>query len=340
MNIVLDGFGGDLSPLEPLRGAAAAVRELGVTVTVTGDEKKLADCAAENRIPLDGITFADAPLVIPVSADPTSILKEYAASSMAVGLKLVAEGKGDALVSAGSTGALLVGATFVVKRIRGVRRPALGTLIPMKGRKFYFLIDAGANHDCRAEMLAQFAVMGAAYCEQIMGVKRPRVGLANIGVEPEKGTELQRQAYGLLSSAEFLNFVGNAEAREIPNDFCDVVVCDGFTGNIILKLTEGFSRFFNGALRDVFYTNALTKAAALAVKKPFGDFKKSLDYKEYGGAPLLGIARPVIKAHGSSDARAFKNAVRQAKFCIERDVAGEIERGVRSLKTAVKEEDA
>lgn len=337
MNIVIDGFGGDHAPLEPLRGAAAAVAELGVSVTVTGDETKLIDCAKQNNISLKDITMVDARSVIPVDEEPTKILKSYSDCSMAVGLKLVAEGKADAFVSAGSTGALLTGATFIVKRAKGVKRPAIGTLIPMKGKKFYLLVDAGANHDCRPEMLAQFAVMGTAYHQKIIGSDAPRVGLINIGTEEHKGTDLQRQTYALLKEAAEINFIGNVEARELPNDGCDVAVCDGFTGNIILKLTEGFSSFFGGVLKNIFFANTFTKMGALLVKKQISEFKRSMDYKEYGGAPILGTVKPVIKAHGSSDAKAFKNAIRQAKFCIERDVCGEIERGVAKLKNGERE---
>lgn len=337
MNIVIDGFGGDYAPLEPLRGAAAAVAELGVSVTVTGDEAKLRACAESNQISLENITFVHADSVIPVDEEPTKILKTYSGCSMAVALKLIAEGKADAVVSAGSTGALLAGATFIVKRAKGVKRPAIGTLVPMTGGKFYLLVDAGANNDCRPEMLCQFAVMGTAYYEKIMGVKSPRVGLVNIGTEEHKGTELQQQTYTLLKTAEALNFIGNVEARALPNGGCDVAVCDGFTGNIILKLTEGFAAFFGGALKGMFMANLGTKLGAVLVSKQMREFKRSIDYKEYGGAPILGTVKPVIKAHGSSDAKAFKNAIRQAKFCVERDVCNEIEQGVARLKSEEKE---
>lgn len=336
MNIVIDGFGGDHAPVEPLRGAAAAVAELGVSVIVTGDEEKLRACARENNISLNNITFVHAPTVIPVDEEPTKILKGYSDCSMAVALKLVADGKADAIVSAGSTGALLAGATFIVKRAKGVKRPAIGTLVPMTGGRFYLLVDAGANNDCRPEMLCQFAVMGTAYYEKIVGVT-PRVGLINIGTEEHKGTELQQQTYVLLKSAQALKFIGNVEARELPQGGCDVAVCDGFTGNIVLKLTEGFAAFFGGALKGIFMANAATKLGALLVSKQLREFKRSIDYKEYGGAPILGTVHPVIKAHGSSDAKAFKNAIRQAKFCVERDVCAEIEQGVARLKNEEKE---
>lgn len=337
MRIIIDGMGGDFAPLEPLRGAAEAVRELGVEMIVTGGEAKLRACAGENGIPLDGITFVDAPRVIPMEAEPTSLLKEYSDCSMAVGMKMVADGEGDAFVSAGSTGALLVGATFLVKRIKGVKRPAIGTMIPAQGGRFYLLCDAGANHDCRPEMLTQFAVMGSSYYEKIIGTERPRVGLINIGAEETKGTELQVAALPLLKNLPGIHFIGNVEARDLPLGGCDVAVCDGFTGNIVLKLTEGMGKFIGGAVKEVLMHNLKTKLGALLIASEFGAFKKTLDYKETGGAPILGVTRPVIKAHGSSDARAFKNAIRQAKSCVERDVSGAIEAGVARQKAAARE---
>lgn len=337
MKIVIDATGGDLAPLEPLRGAADAAAELGVEMLVTGDEAQLRACAREHGISLDGITLIDAPRVIPIEAEPTSLLKEYADCSMAVGMNLVARGEADAIVSAGSTGALLVGATFLVKRIKGVKRPAIGTMIPAQGGRFYLLCDAGANHDCRPEMLTQFAVMGSAYYEKIMGAEHPRVGLINIGTEETKGTELQVAALPLLKALPGIHFVGNVEARELPLGGCDVAVCDGFTGNVVLKLTEGMGKFLGGAVRDVLFSNLRTKLGALLIAKEFSVFKKSLDYKETGGAPILGAVRPVIKAHGSSDARAFKNAIRQAKSCVERDICGAIAEGVARQKAAAQE---
>jgi len=333
MRIVIDGFGGDNVPLEPMKAAAAAVAEYGVEMIITGDCEKMKQCAEQNNINLEGITFYQADSVIPMDEEPTKILKVYSDCSMAVGLKLVADGEADAMVSAGSTGALLAGATFIVKRSKGIKRPVIATLIPTGGkRKFYLLIDSGANSDCRPEMLNQFAVMGTAYHKRILKSENPEVALVNIGVEEHKGCELQQQSYKLLKENSCINFIGNVEARELPNGGCDIAVCDGFTGNIVLKLTEGFAAFFTGVLKNIFYTNAATKAAYLLVSKPIKVFRKSMDSKEQGGAPILGVKKPVIKAHGNSDAKAFKNAIRQAKYCIEQDVCGEIERGVAQLK--------
>lgn len=338
MKIVIDGFGGDLAPLEPLKGAEWAVKELGVEMIVTGDEKKLRECAEKNNISLENITIVNAERVIPVDEEPTRILKEYSDCSMAVGLKIVADGGADAFVSAGSTGALLAGATFIVKRAKGIKRPAIGTLIPTGGKRgFYLLVDCGANSDCRPEMLTQFAVMGTVYHKKLLGSTAPEVGLVNIGTEEHKGAQLQQESYPLLKSTTCINFIGNVEARELPNGGCDVAVCDGFTGNIVLKLSEGFAKFFGGALKGIFKKNMLTKLAVALVMGEVKEFKKSFDYKEHGGAPILGTKKPVIKAHGSSDAKAFKNAIRQAKSCVEGDVCGEIESGVAKLKAGAEE---
>ena len=323
MNIIIDAMGGDNAPLAPLAGAAAAVQELGVTITAVGDKAKLEALAQQENISLQGIEIVHAPDVIGMEEDATDILKKKPNSSMAVAMKLLVEGKGEALVSAGSTGALLVGATLMVKRIKGVKRAALAPVMP-GAQKPWLLIDCGANVECRPEMLVQFAAMGTAYMEKVMNVANPVVGLVNNGVEETKGTELQLAAYKLLQNSH-LNFMGNLEARDVPSGMADVVVCDGFTGNVILKLTEGVAKMLGGMVKEMFYKNAKTKVAGLMVKSELAEFKKRMDYTEYGGAPLLGIRKPVIKAHGSSNAKAYKSAIRQAKICAENDVSGTIE---------------
>ena len=325
MKIILDGMGGDLAPAEVLKGAYEAVKELGISVIMTGDEEKIKEAAQKENISLDSIEIVNAPLVIPMDADPSLILKSYKESSMATGLSLLAEGKGDAFVSAGSTGALLFGSTFIVKRIKGVKRPAIGTMIPTAKKKPYLLLDAGANHDCRSDMLKQFALMGKAYCEGVFKMENPSVALVNIGTEEHKGDDLRKEAYALLKNEKKLNFIGNVEARSLPLGECDIAVCDGFTGNVILKLSEGFGKFISTSLKDILFANPATKLSALVLKKRLNDFKSLMDYKEYGGAPLLGIRKPVIKAHGSSDAKAFKNAIRQAAFCVEGNLCSKLE---------------
>lgn len=335
MKIIVDAFGGDNAPLEVLKGSAMAVQEYGVSITLVGDEEKIKQCAKENQISLENMEILHASQVIPVEEEPTALLKEYSDSSMAVGMKALKEGKGDAFVSAGSTGALVVGSSLIVKRMKGVRRAGLATVIPNAGGN-YLLMDAGANAECRPEMLTQFGVMGSVYMEHLMGIKSPRVGLVNIGTEETKGLDLHRETYHLLQKAP-VNFVGNVEARGLPLGECDVAVAEGFTGNIILKLTEGLAKFLTGELKEMLFQSTKTKIGALLIKDGLNGFKKKLDYKEHGGAPLLGSARPVIKAHGSSDAKAFKNAIRQAKTFVENNVISEMETALAQLKA--KEEE-
>lgn len=332
MKIVVDGFGGDNAPLSVIEGSALAVQELGVDIVITGEEKVIRQVAEQHHISLNKIEIVNTTDVIAVCDDPTSIMKEHAQSSMAVGMKLLADGQADAFVSAGSTGALVVGATMIVKRIKGIKRPTIATIIPCQNGCF-MLADAGANLDCRPEMLLQFGLMGSIYMEQIMNINRPRVSLVNVGAEETKGRELQLEAYRLFQKSA-LNFMGNIEAREIPLGGADVVVADGFTGNVILKLTEGLAKFVMGGLKEMFLGSVKGKVAASLLMKDMKQFKKKMDYKEYGGAPLLGAAKPVIKAHGSSDAYAYKNAIRQAKAFVEKDVIGTIEQAIQKSKEA------
>ena len=335
--IILDAFGGDNAPLETIKGAAMAVEEYGVTVLLTGAEAEIRHIAQEQKIPLNGIEIVNATTVMPVCADATSIMKEYADSSLAVGLKLLTEGKGDAFVTAGSSGALVVGASLIVKRIKGIKRAGFAPVMPcVGGSGKYMLMDSGANIDCRPEMLLQFGIMGSAYMNKVMGIENPRVGLINVGVEESKGGELQLEAYKLLKAAP-INFIGNIEPRELPMGACDVAVCDGFSGNIVLKLTEGVATALTSQIKGIFLANIKTKLAALAVKSGMTAFKKQLDYTEHGGAALLSTAKPTIKAHGSSNAKAFKNAIRQAKNFVEGNVIDDIQKGLQELKPAIQE---
>lgn len=337
MKIVLDAFGGDNAPLEVMKGAERAVSELGVEIVLTGDEEIIKKTASENGIDMKGISVKNTPSVIDIHDEPTLILKEKSDCSMAVGLKMLADKEGDAFVSAGSTGALVVGSTFIAKRLKGIKRAALAPIMP-HSNGFYMLLDGGANVDCRPEMLVQFAIMGSCYVEKIMGIKNPRVGLINVGAEDTKGRELELEAYKQLSNAP-INFKGNAEARDIPLGEFDVVVSDGFTGNVFLKGVEGMGAFFSAELKGMLLKNGKPTFAAILLNKKVKAFKKRIDYKEQGGAVLMGISRPVIKAHGSSDAKAFFNAIRQAKCCVEQGVTEEISKSIELLKngSAVKE---
>lgn len=326
MKIIADVFGGDHAPLEILRGCEMAVRELGIDLLLTGDEEKIMACAQENGISLDRMELLHAPGVMGMEDAPTSIAKEKGDTSMAVGLKALAEGRGDAFVSAGSTGALVVGATLLVKRIRGVRRAAIASVMPSNGAPF-LLMDCGANVECTAQMLDQFGSMGSFYMQKVLGVAEPRVGLANIGAEKTKGGPLQLEAYQLMEGSAY-HFIGNVEARDVPFGACDVLVADGFTGNMLLKMYEGVAGAMMANIKAIYKKNLFTKLSALMIKNGLMDFKKRMDYTEFGGAPLLGISKPVIKAHGSSNAKAFCSAVRQAKQFSETGVIGEIANAV------------
>lgn len=331
MKIIVDAFGGDNSPDVVIKGAAMAVEKLDVDIVLTGDENKIKSFAAANGISLDRISIIHTESVIDIHEEPTTILKERSDCSMAVGLKALADGEGDAFVSAGSTGALVVGATFIAKRLKGIKRAALAPIMPTDDG-YIMLIDAGANVECRPEALVQFGIMGSCYMEKVLGIKSPKVGLINVGAEDTKGRDMDKEAYALLKKAP-INFYGNLEARDIPFGVCQVAVSDGFTGNVALKLYEGMGSFMAHTLKGMFLDGLGGKIAYLLLRKKVAAIKKKLDYTEVGGAVLMGISKPVIKAHGSSDAKAFYNAIRQAKNCVEGDVIGEISRSIEKLKT-------
>lgn len=330
MRIAVDAFGGDNAPLEIIKGARAAVDEYGVEVALVGMENEIRRCAAENDVALDGMTVVDAPDVLAMHDEPTSILRSLKNSSMAVAFRLVADGEADAFVSAGSTGAVVVGGTLIVKRIKGIKRVALGSMIPGVNKPF-LMMDIGANSDTRPEMLAQYGLMASVYLEEVEGVKNPEIGLLNIGTEDTKGDEMRLAAYSLLQKAP-INFIGNVESREIPKGVCDAVITDGFTGNIALKLIEGVTSSFFKLIKGVLYKNTVTKLAALTLKGGLKEVAKKSDYSEVGGAPLLGCAKPVIKAHGSSKAKAIKNAIHQAIICTENGVIDKISAGLENMR--------
>lgn len=313
MRIILDAMGGDNAPLSPLQGAAQAVRELGVEMVLAGDENKIKAVAQEQGISLDGITILHTEEVISMEDEPTDVIKSKKNCSMAKGLQALTDGEGDAFVSAGNSGALLVGATMIPRRIKGIKRAAMAPILPT-ATGHAILMDGGANVECRPEMLEQFGIMGSIYMEKVMGVSSPRVALINNGSEPCKGRELEQQAYALLKESG-VNFAGNIEGRDVPLGAAEVLVTDGFTGNIVLKLYEGLGKFFAGKLKDMF--TGAGKIGALFILDKLNEFKSAFDYKKVGGAVLLGIAKPVIKAHGSSDGEAFFHAIRQAKNCVD-----------------------
>ena len=321
MKIILDAMGGDNAPAEILKGAAAAVAQWPeLSLIAVGQQQVIEKCAEENGISLQGIEIVNASETIEMCDEPARAIRRKKDSSIVVGLNLLAEGKGDAFVSAGSTGALHVGASLIVRTVKGVKRPALATVLP--GKTPFLLLDCGANVECRPQMLEAFGVMGSVYMKQVMGLENPRVALVNNGAEETKGTPTYVEAHQLLKANQQINFVGNIEPRDIPQGGADVVVADGFTGNVVLKLTEGLAKFFGSKLKAMFKKNLGTKIGYLLVKDGVTEFKKSMDADEYGGAPFLGAAKPVIKAHGSSNARAIQNAIRQAKLCVENDLCG------------------
>ena len=316
MKIIVDAMGGDNAPHAPVRGALQAVKEYGIEVILVGKGEEILSVLHEDGISdlPAGVEISHAGQVVEMCDNPATAFKEKKDSSLTVGLNLLKDGAGDAFVSAGSTGALLSGATLVTKRIKGIRRAAMCPVVPT-GKGGAVLVDCGATAEGTPEFLLQFAFMGSYYAERVMGRPEPKVGLLNIGAEPSKGTDLQREAYVLLQKAKEegrLNFVGNVEAREAVEGAVDVIVADGYSGNIFLKTMEGAGIFMGRQLKKMLTKNLVTKIAALLLKDGIRDFKKLMDPNEVGGTALIGISKPVIKAHGSSNDYAMKNAIRQA----------------------------
>ena len=332
MKIIVDAMGGDHAPQEIVRGAVRARRELGVEIELVGRKEEVEAClAAEN---CTDIPVVDAREVVTMEDDPSTATRRKKDSSMAVALARLRDGEGDAVVSAGSTGALLTGATLTVKRIRGIRRAAMAPVLPA-GEHGVMLIDCGANVECTPEYLLQFAFMGSFYAKKLMGIEAPRVGLVHVGTEDTKGGTLQHETFALLQQASDegrIRFIGNVEGTDVFSGKVDVAVCDGFTGNVLLKGTEGVIKYMMKALKGVFYASAANKLAALVLKKDLAEMKKSMDVNEIGGTALVGISRPVIKAHGSSDAKSFFAAVRQAKAFAESGIIADIGENIEYMR--------
>ena len=336
MKIIIDAMGGDNAPLAPVEGGLRAAKELGVEVLFTGREAELRAALGKLGHPEmpQGVEIVPASEVITMEDNPARAFKDKKDSSMTVGLNLLKEGRGDAFVCAGSTGALLSGATLIIKRIRGIRRAALAPVIPTAGGGCV-LIDSGATAECTPEYLLQFAFMGAYYARRFLGVAEPKVGLLNIGAEASKGLELQKTAYDLLQQADAqgrIHFAGNIEGREAVCQGVDVLVCDGYSGNIFLKTIEGTALFMSQCLKEMFLSSTKTKLCALAMKEQVAQLKRRFDAAEIGGTALLGISKPVIKAHGSSDAYAFFNADRQAKLVAESGIIQDIDANVEHMR--------
>lgn len=337
MKIILDAMGGDNAPEAPVLGAFDAAKSLGTEITLVGRGEEILEVMKKHGIKdlPQGVEIAHADDVVDMHDDPASVLHKRKNSSMVVGLKMLSEGKGDAFVSAGSTGALLTGATLLVKRVRGIRRASMAPAMPTKTGGKVVICDCGANAECTAEFLLQFGLVGSAYAKSVLGIQNPRVGLLNIGTEDSKGTSLQKDAYALLKEAGnkgILNFTGNVEARGVPLGEVDVVVCDGFSGNVLLKSIEGTAMFMGSLLKRIFKKNLGTKIGYLLCKSGVGDMMKLLDYREIGGTQLLGIQKPVIKAHGASDALAFRNAVGQAVTAAKGNFTAQLEKDLNAIK--------
>lgn len=344
MKIIVDAMGGDNAPASNVRGALRAVKELGAEVILVGrGEDILAVLAGDGIKDLPaGIEIAHASEVVEICDNPATAFKEKKDSSLTVGLNLLKEGKGDAFVSAGSTGALLSAATLLVKRVKGIRRAAMCPVVPTaKGGAL--LIDCGATAECTPEYLLQFAFMGSYYAERVIGRPEPRVGLLNIGAEESKGTDLQRETWKLLKKADAegrINFAGNVEGKEAVLGAVDVIVTDGYSGNIFLKTMEGAGSFLAGELKKMFMKSITTKLAALLVKDGIRDFKRMMDSREVGGTALVGISKPVIKAHGSSDAYAIRNAIRQAMQFASSGIIDDITENVEHMRLPVMHKPA
>ena len=338
MKIILDAMGGDNAPLAPVLGAVEAAKDFGAQITLVGRGEEILKTMKDNGITEmpAGVSIADAEEVVDMHDDPASVCRKKKNSSMVVGLKMLADGEGDAFISAGSTGALLSGATLIVKRVKGIRRAAMGPCMPNKAGGKTVLLDCGANAECTPEFLLQFGIVGSLYAKKTLGLENPRVGLLNIGTEDTKGTPLQKEAHALLTDAQgkgLVNFIGNVEGRDVLLGGVDVVVCDGFSGNVLLKSIEGTAMFMGSLMKHkIFKRNILSMIGYLFCKPGVDQVMKMMDYRETGGTQFLGIKKPVIKAHGSSDALAFRNAVKQAMEASENNISAELEQALARIK--------
>ena len=331
MRIILDAMGGDNAPLAPVMGAMQAAKDFGAQITLVGRGDQILEAMRSqgiNDLP-EGVEIANADEVVDMHDDPANVIRKKKNSSMVIGLRMLSEGQGDAFVSAGSTGALLSGATLIVKRVKGIRRASMGPVMPNKAGGKTVMLDCGANAESTPEFLLQFGLVGSLYAKKYIGVANPKVGLLNIGSEDTKGTQLQKEAYALLTDAAdkgLINFVGNVEARDVPLGAVDVIVCDGFSGNVLLKSIEGTAMFMGSLMKHkIFKRNFFSKIGYLFCKPGVDEVMKMMDYREIGGTQFLGIKKPVIKAHGSSDALAFRNAVKQAMDAANSDITEELE---------------
>ena len=336
MKIILDAMGGDHAPEAPVMGAIEAAKLYNTEITLVGRGEEILEVLKKHGIETlpASLEIAHADDVVDMHDDPAKVIHKRKNSSMIIGLRMLADGQGDAFVSAGSTGALLSGATLIVKRVKGIRRAAMAPSMPTKAGHKVVICDCGANAECTPEFLLQFGLVASAYAKKTFGIANPRVGLLNIGTEDSKGGQLQKDAYVLLKQAGdqgLINFTGNVEARGVPLGDVDVVVCDGFNGNVLIKSIEGTAMFMGSLMKKMFKKSVFSKIGYLLCKSGVSDLMKMLDYREIGGTQFLGIKKPVIKAHGSSDQLAFRNAVRQAMAAANANIADELETELQKL---------
>lgn len=335
MKILIDAMGGDNAPQVPIEAAVKAANELGIHMVLVGDTEVIEKELKKYKYSEENISIAHAPDVISNNEEPAKAVRQKKTASVVVAANMLKNGEGDAMLSMGSTGALLTAGLLIVGRIKGILRPALATTLPTtKGPKL--LIDAGANTNCRPANLVQFGIMGDAYMKNLFGITAPKVGLISNGEEEGKGDDLTKKTYSEMKKAPF-NFIGNIEGRDIMEGNADVMVCDGFVGNVVLKTVEGMGSVIGKKVKGIFKKNIITKIGALFVMNGINEFKKAMDYREYGGAPLLGCKKLVLKGHGSSDTKAAFAALRQAKMFIDMDVNKEIEENLKKLDTEENE---
>jgi glycerol-3-phosphate acyltransferase PlsX len=329
--IIIDAMGGDFAPLEIIRGALEAVSRHSAEIKLVGDVNSIQEAADSGGFDISDLEISPSTQQVGMDESPSDVLKNKKGSSIYIGSQLVGQGNGSAFLSAGNTGAVMACSLFNIKRIKGVFRPAIAAAIPLGDSRFV-LIDVGANADCKPIYLAQFALMGKVYSESILGVKDPKVGIVNIGEEEKKGNELTVDAHKILKDINGLNFVGNIEGREMFEGIADVVVTDGFTGNVILKVFEGLAKMFFGEIKSALTSSFISKMAALILKKPLKGMKNKFDYETYGGAQLLGLNAPVIISHGSSKARAVRNAIRVGQESLQTDLVEKIKKEIELYK--------
>ena len=334
MRIILDGMGGDNAPDVIIEGAMDALKEMDHQITIVGQEEVIAESLKKHGYTGDRISIVNATEVIHNEDAPVKAVRTKKDSSIVVGLNMIKKGEGDVFISAGSTGALLAGGLFILGRIQGIDRPTLATVYPVIGREPSILVDTGANAECKANNLLEFGIMGSIYLEKVMGRQNPTVGLVNNGTEEGKGTSLTKAAYELLDKSH-LNFIGSVEGRELPNGICDVIVTDGFTGNAILKLTEGMGLMVLRELKNRFLANTKSKIGALLLKDQLKSLKKEFNYAEYGGAPLLGVKGAMLKMHGSSDALAVKQTILKSVPYVEGKVVETIQNSVLEIEEII-----